>query len=138
MRKGFTLLELIIVIIIVGILATLGFVQYSAVIEKSRGAEARAVISTLRSQVAAKNYDGTTGTITSAALGIVTNMIPPSCATTNYFSYAVDSACSTTTCTFTATRCTASGKTPNATTAGTLQLVFTSGGTDAWSSNVGY
>ena len=39
--RGFTLLELIMVIIIIGILATLGFAQYGAMIEKSRGGEAR-------------------------------------------------------------------------------------------------
>ena len=138
MRKGFTLLELIIVIIIVGILSTLGFVQYSAVIEKSRGAEARATISTLRSHVASKLYDGTTGTISAANLGIVTGMIPPACALTNYFSYSVDAACATTACTFTATRCTTGGKVPNGPSAGTLVLTFTSGGTDTWSSTAGY
>ena len=139
MRKGFTLLELIIVIIIVGILATLGFVQYSAVIEKSRGAEARATISTLRSQVAAKSYEGNTATITNAALGIVSGMIPPTCTGTNYFSYSVDAACATTGCTFTATRCTTAGKTPNYSgTAGTLVLTYTNTGTDTWSSSAGY
>ena len=139
MRKGFTLLELIIVIIIVGILATLGFVQYSAVIEKSRGAEARATISTLRSQVAAKSYEVNNSTITNAALGIVAGMIPPTCTGTNYFSYGVDAACATTACTFTATRCTAAGKTPNYSgTAGTLVLTYTNTGTDAWSSTAGY
>jgi prepilin-type N-terminal cleavage/methylation domain-containing protein len=137
--RGFTLLELIIVIIIVGILATLGFVQYSAVIEKSRGAEARNVIGTLRAEVAAKVYENIgSATLTNANLGIVANMIPPSCATTNFFSYSVDGSCTTTTCTFTATRCTSGGKTPNASTAGTLLLVFTSGGTDTWSSSAGY
>jgi prepilin-type N-terminal cleavage/methylation domain-containing protein len=48
MKKGFTLLELIIVIIILGVLATLGFVQYSQVIEKSRKSEARMNLGTLR------------------------------------------------------------------------------------------
>ena len=137
MRKGFTLLELIIVIIIVGILATLGFVQYSAAIEKSRGAEARQTISVLRSQLAGRNYE-VTGTVTNGLLGIVTGQVPPACVGTNYFSYSVDASCSTTLCTFTATRCTSGGKAPQASTAGALTLVFTNTGTDTWSSTAGY
>ena len=137
--KGFTLLELIIVIIIIGILATLGFTQYGAMIEKSRGGEARQTISTLRSHLTAKNYEGLGAvTITNGNLGIVSGMVPPSCVATNYFSYSVDGSCSTTLCTFTATRCTASGKNPQASTAGTLTLFFTNTGTDTWSSTAGY
>jgi type IV pilus assembly protein PilE len=111
MRKGFTLLELIIVIIIIGVLATLGFVQYSTVIEKARGAEARAVISTLRSQVAAKSMGGET--ISSTNIGIGSG-VPSTCTgqTTNYFAYGIDGACSGTACTFTAPRCTTGGKSP--------------------------
>lgn len=57
MNKGFTLLELIIVIIIVGILATLGFVQYASVIERGRFAEARANLGTLRQLQVARIED---------------------------------------------------------------------------------
>jgi prepilin-type N-terminal cleavage/methylation domain-containing protein len=39
--RGFTILELIIVIVILGILVTLGINNYIFVIEKSRGVEAR-------------------------------------------------------------------------------------------------
>ncbi|MBU1727433.1 MAG: type II secretion system GspH family protein [Candidatus Omnitrophica bacterium] len=42
MRKGFTLLEMIVVIIIVGILATLGFSQYGSYREKVVDKEAQA------------------------------------------------------------------------------------------------
>ena len=137
--RGFTLLELIMVIIIIGVLATLGFAQYAAMIEKSRGGEARQTISTLRSHLSAKNYEGLGAvTITGGNLGIVAGMIPPTCTVTNYFSYAVDAACSTTACTFTATRCTASGKNPQGITTGTLKLTFTNTGTDTWSSTAGY
>ena len=139
--KGFTLLELIMVIIIIGILATLGFAQYGAMIEKSRGGEARETISTLRSHLTAKNYEGLGAvTISGGNLGIVAGMIPPTCTVTNYFSYSVDAACATTACTFTATRCTTSGKTPNvpSAAAGVLRLIFTNTGTDTWSSTAGY
>lgn len=44
MRKGITLVELLIVVIIIGILASVGIVQYGTVIEKSRSAEAYSVL----------------------------------------------------------------------------------------------
>ena len=141
MKKGFTLLELIIVIIIIGILATLGFVQYSSVIEKSRGAEARAVISTLRTQAVAKSMNITTATTidptTDLGLGTATGQISTSCAAANYFSYSA-SGCTGAGCTFTATRCTASGKAPQGGAANTLILTWTSAGTDTWSGTGSY
>jgi len=46
--RGFTLLELILVVIIIGILASLGTVQYTNMVEKSRIAEAKSCLGTLR------------------------------------------------------------------------------------------
>jgi len=107
MKRGFTLLELIIVIIIIGVLATLGFTQYTKVMEKGRAAEARVILGTLRTGERAYNleYGVFSGTI--ADLGVDA---PAVCATTHYFSYA----CALATGTCTATRCIAGGKTPNA------------------------
>jgi prepilin-type N-terminal cleavage/methylation domain-containing protein len=48
MRRAFTLLELIIVIVILGILATLAYNQYTKQVESSRLAEAQTRIGTMR------------------------------------------------------------------------------------------
>ena len=108
MNKGFTLIELIVVIIIVGILASVGMTQYTKVVEKGRAAEARIILGSLRSsEVAAYFENGAYSAL--ADLGVAA---PASCATTHYFSYI----CDTGTGTCTANRCASGGKTPNATT----------------------
>ncbi|MBL7151163.1 MAG: prepilin-type N-terminal cleavage/methylation domain-containing protein, partial [Candidatus Omnitrophica bacterium] len=47
MQRAFTLVELLIVVIIIGILASIGIVQYGTVIEKSRSAEAYSVLANI-------------------------------------------------------------------------------------------
>ncbi|MEK6727608.1 MAG: type IV pilin-like G/H family protein [Candidatus Omnitrophota bacterium] len=126
MRKGFTLLELIVVIIILGILATLGFTQYTRVVEKGRTAEAKTILGTIRSaQEAYKLENGVyTGTI-----GNLSVEVPTTCATTHHFSY------NTTDTVVTATRCTAGGKTPQGSSAYTITLTYS---TSAWGGTAGY
>lgn len=46
--RGFTLLELVVVMIIVGVLATLGMSQYGRTVERSRQAEAISILGALR------------------------------------------------------------------------------------------
>jgi len=136
MRKGFTLLELIVVIIIVGVLATLGFTQYGAMIEKSRGAEAKAICGDIRKLAAAYRLErGTvTGVIASDLnIGTSTDQIPSTCSqSSHYFSYSV--AAADPTITITATRCgTGTGKTPGSTNAGTIVLTTNlTTGVDSW------
>jgi prepilin-type N-terminal cleavage/methylation domain-containing protein len=105
MKKGFTLLELIVVVIIIGILATLGFTQYVKMVEKGRTAEAKTTLGQIRSAQMAYylEYGAYTPTFTNLIVDS-----PTACAASHWFSFATDAT------TATATRCTASGKSPNA------------------------
>jgi len=124
MRKGFTLIELIVVIIIVGILASVGLTQYTKVVEKGRAAEARLILGALRTAEIAEQMDSGTYKAVSG-LGVEA---PSTAAATHYFTYS----CSTTTGTCTATR--DGTKTPTFATAYTKTLAVdgTWGGTPGY------
>ena len=126
MKRGFTLLELIVVIIIIGILGTLGFTQYTRVIEKGRTAEAKAILGQIRTTQEAYKLEN--GAYT-ATIGNLAVEVPTACTTTHYFSYSVDAT------TGTATRCTAGGKTPNATSSYNITLTYSTG---VWGGTTGY
>ena len=141
MKRGFTLLELMIVIIILGVLATLGVMQYQAAIEKARGAEARVVLGQLRIQCAAiymaerKTDSCTAGNL---RIGLTKDMVPLDCRGTHFFEYEI-AAQSGDSLTILARRCTANGKTPQASTPAVLRLVTDfAQGIDIWSSDGGY
>ena len=121
-KKGFTLLELIIVIIVVGVLATLGFVQYTKMIEKGRKAEARSILGTLRQLEVVRFQE--TGSYSNLA-GLGTGVPDGACAATHYFSYA----CNAATGSCTATRCTAGGKPPQVPVADAYTVTLDPGGT---------
>ncbi len=119
-RKGFTLIELMIVLIIIGILATVGIVQYQSAVEKARGAEAKSVLNHLRQKCAALYYEGgidacTGNNAVNLSIGDTSSGAevpgPTQCRPSHYFVYrvvpvGVDGA------NFTATRCVANGKNP--------------------------
>lgn len=107
MKRGFTLLELIVVIIIIGILATLGVTQYTKVIEKGRTAEARMILGQIRTAQEAYKLESSTGSY-ATTLSALPVEAPANCAqTTHYFSYVTDATKGT------ATRCTGlTGKQP--------------------------
>jgi len=108
--NAFTLLELIVVILIVGILATLGFVQYQSVIEKGRTAEGVNTLGTLRKLQMA--YYQELGAYMNTAELAVKASVPTgmsyACSNANYyFQYRVLLYY------IYAFRCTSGGKTPN-------------------------
>lgn len=108
MKKGFTLVELIVVIIIVGILASVGMGQYAKMVEKSRWAEARTILGSIRTLGIAYQVENSAY---AANLATLDNDIPGACAATHFFSYSYAA-----TGTATATRCGATGKSPGGTT----------------------
>lgn len=144
MRRGFTLLEIIIVIIIIGILATLGLTQYGRMVERSRGAEARTILGSLRSQAAAHylEYNSLIAPVfdaTRAGIGAADDQIPAADRLSHYFTYAVATP-NATTLTATATRAGAGGK-GGATPAAGRTLILTTtfpAGTDTWTGTGGY
>ena len=148
MKKGFTLLELLIVIIIVGVLATLGLTQYNTVVERSRGSEAKQILGQLRSACAGYWMESNNASACAAAAsGNNANLslssgqdgVPTACRASHYFSYTVVAE-SEDRAWINGTRCTSNGKTPNYTASATapwiaLYVNFTNG--TAVSSNSG-
>ena len=145
MKKiGFTILELVSVVVIVGVLAVTGFPKYTATIERMRGAEARSILSYLRKRAISHRMEyGTINTFTASAAGIGTNndQVPGNaagaCRGSHYFWY--DVSVNDPVVTMTATRCTGagcsggSGKPPSSPVAFTLILQSNlASGQDAW------
>ena len=137
MRRGFTLLELIIVIIIIGILATLGLTQYARMVERGRGAEARQMLGNIRTLGAAHHLEYNSLTDPAfdderAGIGTLDDEIPSDCRASHYFRYSIATAGHVLTAT--ATRCGAGGRggaSPAADKTLVLQTTFPAG-TDVW------
>jgi prepilin-type N-terminal cleavage/methylation domain-containing protein len=115
MNKAFTLLELVVVILIIGVLATLAFTQYGRMVEKTRGAEARQILGDMRKLAYA--YRLANGTLTGIAysdvnIGPGSDQIPYPCRSSHYFSYYVSVYVSDPVFRGVAWRCTANGKAP--------------------------
>ena len=141
-NKSFTLLELVVVILIIGVLATLGFTQYGRMVEKARGAEARAILGDTR-KLAVAYYlaNGTFFGLTEANVNIGTSedQIPYTCRSSHYFRYQkyVDGLGTAFGCL--ATRCASGGKSPQGSDANSLYLRTSFvDGSDTWTIVGGY
>ncbi|MDD5155713.1 MAG: type II secretion system protein [Candidatus Omnitrophica bacterium] len=111
-EHGFTLLELVIVIVILGILATLGYTQYTRLMERIRIGEAVVNIGKMRKNAIAYYLEnGSFASITSADLGVGSDM-PSGCVSTNYFYYFMYQNDATHVA-IAGCRCTSGGKSPN-------------------------
>jgi type IV pilus assembly protein PilA len=137
MKRGFTLLEIIVVIVILGILATLAVTQYAKMVEKSRGAEARTILGNIRTNQAAVRQQSGACSSADNDVGIGADF-PSVCASTHYFAYDL-AGVSGNTFTAIATRCTTAGKVPNATSAGVITLLTNfDNGADTWTLGAPY
>jgi len=67
-RAGFTLIELMIVVIVVGILAAAAIPIYSRVMDRARASEGKALLGTVRTHYLAESAEGITVTYTTGNL----------------------------------------------------------------------
>jgi len=113
-EHGFTLIELIVVIIIVGILAAVGISQYSKTVERSRCVEVRTIFGQMRKSI--YEFYWTNGSLSGMTLadlnvGTSADQIPSACRSTHYFIYGFQNLASTTVQMYSA-RCLSGGKPP--------------------------
>jgi prepilin-type N-terminal cleavage/methylation domain-containing protein len=117
-RKAFSLVEIMVVVIVIGILAGISIPRYSRFVEKGRSAEARNILGNIRSAELAylTEYDTYTNSLTSLQIAV-----PTSCNASFYFNYTL--ANGTGTFTATATRCTGgAGRPPTGPTPFSLNI----------------
>jgi prepilin-type N-terminal cleavage/methylation domain-containing protein len=86
-KSGFTLLEIIIVIIIVGVLASLALPRFFSTIEYSRSTEALSAISALRQSVE-RCYLSNGGTYAGCVIGAI-DLDDPANSPGNHFTYTI-------------------------------------------------
>ena len=85
--RGFTLIEIIVVMIIVGILVTLGLTQYTKVVEKGRTTEARSILGAIRTLQ--ETYKLENGAYTSEISKLPIDVPETTCTSSFFFKYSV-------------------------------------------------
>jgi len=138
LRRGFTLLELMVVIVIIGVLATVAILQYGNQIEKSRSAEVKNIFGSLRTLCGAQYMEnGNVSYCNDSNLGVTANSgdVPNNagCRSSHWFFYNVTSDTTKNEVYFRATRCTGSGKKPDWKAVQGMNLTLNlSSGVDTW------
>ncbi|MBF0521839.1 MAG: prepilin-type N-terminal cleavage/methylation domain-containing protein [Candidatus Omnitrophica bacterium] len=110
-KKGFTLLEIIIVIIIIGVLASLALPRFFKTVEFSRSSEALTALSTLRQSVERCALMATSSAGTQCVTIGNLDVANPGNSGGAHFTYAITNVDSAGTMTITATRNTVDGGT---------------------------
>jgi len=100
-KKGFTLVELLIVVIIIGILATIAVPQYSKMVEKTKMAEAKSILGSI--MTAQELYNVEHGEYTDDVNDLMVEL-PADTSMRHYYVYDVDAASTTATWSATAAR----------------------------------
>lgn len=130
--KGFTMIELVVVLIIIGVLSTFGFTQYLKMIENGRKAEAKSTLGSVRTYAVARQQEvgayPTTAEI-GTSLGLPTACSATAPSTNFFFAYTIDGVG-----TATAARCTGTnGKQPGVLPADTYSMTLdVNGATTGW------
>ena len=118
-RRGMTLAEMMIVVIIIGILARLVIPRYLMAVEKGRSAEARYALGVIRDAETSYYVDQEAyGTMAQLNLNY-----PSSCTASYYFTYSLS--INGASYVATATRCTSGGKPPKSYTAYVINMTQT-------------
>ena len=111
-RKGFTLVEVLIVVIIIGILAAIGIPQFAASIEKAKGGEARAGLGHIQTGEKVYFAENESYTTTLGSLDITLSQ--------KYWAFSIATTATTYTATASRSGGTASGQTLTMDQAGTI------------------